>query len=235
MFTDIHTHILPGIDDGAKDLEEAKDLLLLSHSQGIRSLWLTPHYYAQSETIDLFLEKREQSFRLIKPYLDAQNFNYRLGAEVYLSSVLLNFIGLDRLCISGTDFLLIELPYQGYSVEQQINMIKQLIEDYPVRIILAHVDRYDFLRREKNLKKFLELGVELQLNLSFLDHPGRQRKKWLEYLRLGHIRFLGTDTHNMRGRRPIVDKYWPELKRQLPSRIINSFFSIAFILIYALI
>ena len=62
---DIHTHILPGMDDGARDVKEALSLIDLLRKQGVSGAVLTPHYYPHEETVNEFLKRREEAYSKI--------------------------------------------------------------------------------------------------------------------------------------------------------------------------
>ncbi|MDD4323474.1 MAG: hypothetical protein PHR78_04915 [Eubacteriales bacterium] len=224
MFTDIHTHILPAMDDGTENLAEALDLLRYLEGEGIERLWLTPHYYASRENVEVFIQRRRESFEKLRPYLDEFNISFRLGAEVYIMSELLEFSDIERLCASETNYLLLEIPYDVPSGIFLVEMIKEISARYSVDIILAHIERYENMIPSSLLERILDLDVEFQLNLSFMNRSQREKHKWLSYLENGKIRFLGTDAHNMHRRKPIVRKNWQELQQHLAHEIIKEIY-----------
>lgn len=224
MFTDIHTHILPYMDDGAENLAEALNLLEYLKSQGIEQIWLTPHYYAHRENVESFIQRRDRSFQKVRPYLEKMNISYRLAAEVYLLPEILDFTDLGQLCASSTDYLLLEIPYVAPSGTYLPDMIKEIADKFSVDVILAHIERYESMLPESLFKQVLNLDVDFQLNLSFMNRSKSQKKKWLRHLEEGKIRFLGTDAHNMHRRKPIVREYWQELQELLPAEIIRGIY-----------
>ena len=84
--TDIHTHILPFIDDGAENLEQSVAMLQQEKSTGVDRVILTPHYYCQRQTLEDFLSKREKYFRELETACRGISVpQMRLGAEVRYS------------------------------------------------------------------------------------------------------------------------------------------------------
>lgn len=224
-FIDSHTHLLPGMDDGAKDVGESEQMILSLREQGIEEVFLTSHYYSHKETVDKFLQRREKSFRLLRPVLERYNMKYRLGAEVYAIPAIFNFVNLDDLCIEGTDLLLLEMSSPKSDPEHEINIIKEIYSRYSVEVLLAHIDRYPFMLKRKVFNKFVRLGVHMQLNLDFLDSDFLARQKCLKYLRQGYVQFLGTDCHRMTGkRRPVVDKYRAQLTAKLTAEELGNIY-----------
>ena len=108
-FTDLHTHILPGVDDGAKDLEKALEMLRMQKACGVERVALTPHFYPLREEFQSFLDKRQQAYEGLLPNWDAESMpDLRLGAEVHYSPALAE-LDLRRLTIGQSDYLLLEL------------------------------------------------------------------------------------------------------------------------------
>jgi protein-tyrosine phosphatase len=222
-FIDSHTHLLPGMDDGAKDVGESEQMILSLREQGIEEVFLTSHYYSHKETVDKFLQRREKSFRLLRPVLEHYDMKYRLGAEVYAIPAIFNFVNLDDLCIEGTDLFLLEMSSTKSEPEYDIKIIKEIYSRCSVEILLAHIDRYPFMLKQSVFKRFADLGVYMQLNLDFLDAGFFKRQKCLKYLRQGYVQFLGTDCHRMTGkRRPVVDKYRAQLTAKLTSEELSN-------------
>lgn len=224
-FIDSHTHLLPGMDDGAKSVEESEQMILSLREQGIEEVFLTSHYYSHREAVDKFLRRRDRSFEFLRPVLEHYNMKHRLGAEVYAIPAVFNYANLDDLCIEGTNLLLLEMSSPKSEPERDIKIIKEIYSRYSVEVLLAHIDRYPFMMKQKVFKQFVDLGVHMQLNLDFLDASFLTRQKCLKYLKQGHVQFLGTDCHRMTGdRRPIVDKYRSKLASKLSAEELGNIY-----------
>jgi|LSQX01.2.fsa_nt_gb protein-tyrosine phosphatase len=224
-FIDSHTHILPGMDDGAQNVEESEQMILSLSKQGIEEIFLTPHYYSHKESVDNFLQRREESFQALKSTLYRSGMKYRLGAEVYAIPAIFNYANLDNLCIEGTDLLLLEMSSPKSEPEHELNLIAEIYSRYPIKIVLAHIDRYPFMLKQKVFKQFTQLDVYMQLNLNFLDAGFLTKQRCLKYLKQGHIQFLGTDCHRITGKRsPEVEKYRSQLKAKLTEEELNDIY-----------
>ena len=106
---DCHSHILPGIDAGSASVEESVALLRKTSEQGIRHVIATPHFYAQYETPEAFLEKRSQSESVLRRAMQEAEGLPRLsvGAEVYFFRGMSDSEILPRLTIDGKHCILI--------------------------------------------------------------------------------------------------------------------------------
>ena len=113
---DLHTHILPHMDDGAKDSSVTAAILQKEVEQGVQALVFTPHYYCKDRTPEQFLEKRNRMFQHIKPLIP-ENLEVRLGCELHFTG--LNMPEVEELCklaIEGTNYILLEFPFtSGWS------------------------------------------------------------------------------------------------------------------------
>ena len=196
---DFHTHILPGIDDGAKTPEESAFLLETMQDLGANQVVLSPHFYPGKETIDKFTQKRSESCNLLADTLQKSGKEFpklHLGCEVYLEPIIFNNDDLTPLTLDlGGRFILTELLYDNDLTSVTLSMIRQLIYSYNLIPILAHIDRYPFLMKEKNLVELLDMGCIAQINISSLT-KFFHRKKLLNYLKKGYIGVIGSDIHN---------------------------------------
>ena len=111
MVTDFHSHVLPGIDDGSSCVEESIAMLQAARQQGIDRIIATPHFYANYDSPEHFLRKRDEAEALLREemvkYDDLPEL--MIGAEVYYFRVLSESEYLRQLCIRGTDCILVEM------------------------------------------------------------------------------------------------------------------------------
>ena len=191
---DFHTHILPYIDDGAKDADVSLTLLKMEAEQGVNCVLLTPHYYGKQSLAD-FLEKREKGYASIQANIPS-GMQTRLGAEVLLTGV--NDPKDETICalaIEKTKYVLIELPFQRWR-ESLLDRITEFIEETGYTPIIAHVERYvEALKNPAILTYLAEIGCLIQVNASaFLD----KRLKGFAFtlLKKGLVHCIGTDAHN---------------------------------------
>lgn len=201
--TDFHTHILPGVDDGSKTLKESVALLRLEAQQGIEHVVLTPHFYAEKESLAHFLERRSRAMQRLTASAEGVEGLPKLsvGAEVRIFEGISNSEYLSELAISGTKCILIEMPMPPWSD----NLLKELERIRYKRgfvPIMAHIDRYISPWRTRGIPEtFASLPVLVQASGSFFINRST-RQLALRLLRENKIHLLGSDCHNLDTRRP---------------------------------
>ncbi len=200
---DIHTHVLPGIDDGSRDLEETTELLTEEKAHGVTTVVATPHFYAQKTSVSAFLDKREAAWEKTRTWIETQEGMPKIlkAAEVYFFPGMGRASALPSLTIEGTDVLLLEMPFAQWtgSVYEEV---KDIIEKQKMTVLLAHLERFYQYQKDKSiLNAVLDLPVCLQINAgSLLEWGSRRLDK--KILQTGLPVVLGSDCHNMRHRRP---------------------------------
>lgn len=210
---DIHTHILPNMDDGAKDKEQSKIMLMMLKEQGITDVVLTPHYYPFESPLKAFLKKRKECFDEIKDMFDELGLKAHIGAEVYFSEVLFAQESLTELCIDGKNYLLLELPFGEKNKQKIVDALYQLSANYSVKIILAHLNRYPRFFKNDFLNEVNQMGCLVQVDATVLNNSFK-RKKILRYIDNGLIHLVGSDCHNLTTRKPVFDS----LKKNLTEK-----------------
>lgn len=187
---DFHSHILPGADHGSDSLETSLKQLDLAATAGVTRIIATPHFYPHRHTLDKFLEKREACAQLLYNASSNTSPIVKLGAEVLLCQGLEKFDGLDKLCLAGTEYLLLELPFSDFRHEYCDTVEKIMKNGY--KVVLAHVDRYP----KENIEQMLDIGVDMfQVNAVSLDKIFKP-KHILDWARRGYLVALGSDIHN---------------------------------------
>lgn len=201
---DAHTHVLPAMDDGSKDAEMSAKMLRLLKRQGADTVLATPHFYADRDDPQRFLERRERAFTLLREYVRQMPVpSMRLGAEVYWFPGMGRTEALDQFRIEGTRLILVEMPFAEWSD----GMIRELreIQQRGMYPVLAHVDRYACFRHKKDLIELRDSGLYMQVNADVMDSWfSARRAQWM--LKEQVIQFLGTDCHNMDERKPNLKK-----------------------------
>ncbi len=200
---DFHTHILPGIDDGSSSLEQSVAMLQKEKEQGIGHVVATPHFYAQHDKPEQFLEKRaaaEQALRQkLLQYPDLPKLS--VGAEVYYFSGIGDSDIISELTIDQKRFILIEMPMPPWSERVYRDLENIWIKQNLVPIV-AHVDRYISPFHTFKIPERLEkLPVMVQANASFFLEK-RTRRMALRMLQQGRIQLLGSDCHDLSDRAP---------------------------------
>lgn len=200
LMIDLHTHILPGVDDGSPDAATSAQMLALLHQQGVDTLAATPHFYAWNDTPEAFLQRRQQGFeRLQEAKIDTSHI--LPGAEVAYFDGMSKSQVLQQLQLGNTGLLLVEMPFRSWN-DRIIQEICQLPIQQNLQPVLAHVDRYG---SRQQLPKYMDIllsnGVLFQCNAdAFLSGWGS--RKYFKMLAMGQLHFLGSDCHNLTSRAP---------------------------------
>ena len=197
---DMHSHLIPGIDDGSKSMEESLELLQRLSSYGLRKIITTPHimseYYKNTpELIHMGLEDLRKSAKAAGISMEIE-----AAAEYYIDEILLEKIKAgEQLLTFGDGYILVETGFIN-KPQMLLETIFQL-EMAGYKPILAHPERYQYLLSDKVLlEDLIARGIFFQVNLlSLTGFYSKQVKDFAENLldrRL--VKFFGTDCHNER-------------------------------------
>ena len=197
-FVDIHSHLLPGIDDGAKDLDRSIELILKMHSYGIKKIITTPHvlgdvYQNSSSTIKEKL--KEVKDELIKR--DIKDISIEAAAEYMMDEQFSELLENDDILTLKDNFVLVEMSY--FSAPLNVYDILFQIQLKGYKPILAHPERYNFYHNDLNhYHKLKKAGCLFQLNLlSLTEQYGKGVQKISQKLLKENLYdFVGTDTHH---------------------------------------
>ena len=210
---DWHNHVLPAMDDGSRDVAESIAMLGMHAAQGVDTVVATPHFYANDESVDSFVERRRLSYERLKEQLPPDAPAILLGAEVKYYQGISRLADLKKLRIEGSQLLLLEMPMNVWTE----SMIRELIElsgKGGLRIVLAHIERYLHLQGRDVWDRLGDSGILMQTNASFFTALSTKRKA-MTLLREGHIHFLGSDCHNLTSRPPQIGKAFEVIQKKL--------------------
>ena len=233
QITDMHCHVLPGIDDGAKDWDMTLQMMQRSWEAGVRTLIATPHYLPWRQTIiaeqvpDLCREAEERAGRELGISLPVWP-----GQELYYHRDILKDLESGRaLSLAGSRHVLVEFDEQ--IPWRELQTAAEQFSRSRWQMIIAHVERFSALRDPEHLEQVLSLGIQLQSNADemtggFLNGTVRWLKK--RYA-AREILYLGSDMHNLDSRPPLSrsvlqwterlpDDYRNELLQENASRIL---------------
>lgn len=202
---DLHCHILPFMDDGAKDVDTAAELLRAEAEQKVNEIVFTPHYDVGSESVDAFALRREKAYAKLIDTGEPNRLELccKLGAEVYYSSRLTD-IDLRPLCITDTPYLLIELPMNQCPLGANETLYQ--IQQQGLIPIIAHVERYSYARTDTSwIYDIVYSGNLIQINAEAFLWDAETRRFVLKLLQKGLAHFVSTDTHSMRKRPPRLE------------------------------
>lgn len=199
---DIHTHILPRFDDGAKNTDMSAAMLKAEAGQGVDTIVLTSHYYGKKRCPSEFIQMRQELFEHIKPRIPSE-MRVLLGAEVHFSGVnLAEYEELAKLSIEGTKYILIEFPFTSVWTKSLLDKLYDFINETDCIPIIAHVERYpEVAKRPALITELIEMGCLIQVNASsFFDK--QERKLAYAILKHGYMHCIGSDAHDMTQRSP---------------------------------
>lgn len=190
--TDWHSHILPGVDDGIKTMEETLATLKDMEELGVKHLWLTPHIMEDYPNETAFLRER---FKEVKDAYKGK-IELHLGAENMLDNLFEERLEENDFLPIGEkgNHLLVETSY--YNPPMNMIGILQRIKSKGYFPVLAHPERYQYMD-EADYERIKEMGVLYQANyFSLVGAYGRTAQKKLEWmLKEGMINAWGSDLH----------------------------------------
>ena len=196
--TDLHSHILPGIDDGVQNIEESIEIIKLMKRIGYKKMIATPHimYDAYGNTKTSILKSLENFTKLLKKH--GVEMHIEAAAEYYLDEGFLKLLDKKEVLTVGESYLLFETSY----VQKPSNLEKAIfmIEASGFIPLLAHPERYRYIKTPSYYKHLKSLGVYFQVNLnSFCGAYGKHAQKMAKYLaREKMIDFIGSDIHGIK-------------------------------------
>lgn len=219
---DFHSHVLPGVDDGSRSIDESIAMLRMEADQGIRTVIATPHFYPRHDNPERFLARRDAAKeQLLQHIYDHTGLPQIIcGAEVYYFSGISESDILSQLTIGNTKYILIEMPGSPWtdSMYRDLEAISYKRGLIPV---IAHVDRYFTPLRTYGIPEHLsKLPVLVQANASFFIQRNT-RGKALRMLEKGQIHLLGSDAHNTADRAPKLGAALQMIDNQLGKDAIN--------------
>ncbi|MBR5647676.1 hypothetical protein IKW73_01925 [Candidatus Saccharibacteria bacterium] len=203
---DIHSHILPGIDDGAKTLSHSLDVIKEAVNNGVTDIIATPHYV--NETI--YVSPRVENVKLLaklRAAVKAEGIpvNLYLGNEIYIDNNIPELLKTKKVStLYDSEYLLVEIPLNEEFPNYEEHFKDLISRGY--KVILAHPERYAIIQKDYEIAKNLrKIGVLFQCNLGSLSGKyGKKEKKLVRRLAKDKMVFtFASDIHHCRG-----DKDW---------------------------
>lgn len=199
LVVDIHSHMIPGIDDGSKNMKESVAMVRQLHALGYRKVITTPHIMSHRypNTSKIILDGLDR----LREELDKQGVDIivEAAAEYYLDEHLRDLVNKKEILTFGKNNLLFELSYnvKPINLERWIVMMR----DAGYQPVLAHPERYQYMRRNfKMYEELKQLGLYLQVNINSLNgfYAPEAKQIALKLAEKGMIDFLGSDAHAIR-------------------------------------
>ncbi len=215
---DFHSHILPGIDDGSKDIEMSRKMLEMEKNSGVKKIVLTPHFYLHEQSVADFLSRRDAAVELFSPAADKAGIEVKYGAEVLYTKSLADQ-DLTKLCIGDTDYMMIELPYERLTdrfIKEFRSFVGSLTPD--IIPILAHAERYLSFTSEESIYQIMDCDMLVQLNCGDFRPFYKHSKFMYELLKNDLAHLLGTDCHNTTSRPPNMETARKAVSKKISPR-----------------
>lgn len=221
---DWHSHILPAMDDGSRDVAESISMMEAQASQGVDTVIATPHFYANDESVEDFVNRRNAALAILQAQLPEGAPKILPGAEVRYYQGISHMEDLKALRIEGSKLLLLEMPMSVWT-EYMVRELIELSGKRSIQIVLAHVERYFRWQKPTVWNRLLESGILMQANTTFFTTLATKRRA-LSLLQEGAIHLIGSDCHNLTSRPPQLGKAFELIQRKLGDdyiRQINEF------------
>lgn len=224
MLIDIHCHIVPGVDDGAKNQIETLEMLKQMKKQDVVAIIATPHY-----RIDMFepdMDDVKRRFAWTRKKAEEQNIRMWLGNECYVSDELFDALESGKCrSIRGNKYILIE-----FSRMHNFNTIREYISRFVMNDyipIIAHIERVSAFDNDiDKIKEVIELGAKIQVNAeSILGLRGREVKsRMLKLMKADLIDYIASDSHGSKERVPNLGDCYRVVKRKMGKEYAHQIF-----------
>ena len=210
---DIHSHILPGVDDGAFDLTNSIGLIRELADAGITEIVATPHYVSETKYMSKKF-KNGQILQDLKKAIDDEGIKATvfLGNEIYIDKSIADLVQNGTIStMAGGEYILVELPLNGIFPNYGDIILDLIGTGY--KVILAHPERYAVAQKDYGILVDLwKAGVLIQCNLgSIMGEYGRRAKRLAKQLLRDDMVFaLGSDIHYRHG-----VEYWVRAQKRV--------------------
>ena len=204
---DIHCHIISGVDDGAKTLEESKAMLKLAYAQGVRTIIATPHF--RRGLFECPINKISDQYQALKDISRQMDERIKVfqGCEYFAEIGMAQVSKMEpRYTMAGTTYVLAEFSRTA-ELSSMRAILRELISS-GYKPILAHIERCECLHQIQHVKELAKLGVLMQVNAdSVLGEGGNRVKKFCQKLiKENLLSFIATDAHGSKVRPPNIAK-----------------------------
>lgn len=214
---DFHSHILPGMDDGSKNLAESQQMIEASFSQGVQMMMATPHFYPWLEKPEDFLARRASAIEA----LALSPLKIRVGAEIAYYDGIVYSEDIELLKIADTDFILIEMPMTVWS-KRMLDSLHAIENRTKLKVVIAHLDRYLRLQKRTDNVDYVCENFFIQVNADYFINRGSQRKA-MKLIKENRVDFIGSDCHNLTTRPPNLGEAYQNIEKKCGIESVNAF------------
>ena len=216
---DWHSHILPAMDDGSRDPDESITMIDTLANQGVDTVVVTPHFYANEESVEEFLSRRQRSYDALCEKMQNRSVRILCGAEVKYYPGISRMEDLERLAIGNSKLLLLEMPFAKWS-DHTVRELLALANMRGLKIVMAHIERYRALQDRRVIEKLMDEGILMQVNASYFERLGTKRKA-IKNLGSGMIHLIGSDCHNLTSRPPQIQSAYDLIQKKFGSEYVT--------------
>ena len=216
---DWHSHILPGVDDGSRDIDQSLMMLDELIDQQVDTVLATPHFFAGEESVDEFLNRRHAAYDALCSRLGDRDVRVLCGAEVKYYAGISRMADLEKLAIGNTRLLLLEMSMEKWT-DFTIQELTELAGTRGLKIVMAHVERYLGYIDVKTIRRLCENGLYMQVNAGFFERI-LSRNKACRLLNSGLIHFIGSDCHNLTSRPPRVSAAYELIRKRFGEEFLS--------------
>lgn len=222
-YLDVHSHILPGVDDGSRDMDMTMQMIHQAYDEGIRYMMATPHYYpghrnaGKEHILTAFDEVKQETARQLP------DMTLMLGNEIYYKEEAVELLQEKEIfTLNNSRYILVE-----FNVGLDYKKIHQAVKRFTMKgyyPIIAHVERYASLYKKPELiEELIRTGAYIQVNAeTFLGGMFDGYKKYcMKLMSQGMVHFLGSDAHNTDSRRPIMAQAVKVLQKKIDPEILD--------------
>ncbi|PID29397.1 MAG: hypothetical protein CR982_02780 [Candidatus Cloacimonadota bacterium] len=195
---DIHTHILFGVDDGAKNIENSMDIIKAGMEEGVDHFFLTPHFYTLSQFNQALVNK---NFETLKEKVKDLDITLNLAAEIHLSYDILQISFMEKFRLNKSTILL-EFPFSRVPINYP--QVLQKMIDRNINFVIAHPERIEDFRKDfKHVERLKDLGCKFQVTAgSVVGKFGFFIRRFAHKLIKNNMcDYIASDVHNLRARK----------------------------------
>ena len=204
---DLHSHILPGLDDGAKNIDDALEMCRVAQADGIHTLVATPHcrngVYHNDQT------KILAALKGLKEALERESISLKVlpGVDILMHPELIDFLDQNPRLVLGGRYVLLELPSESVPSHTQDFLFKMRLKGYTP--IITHPERNSVIQGDQEIvEEFVRVGALVQVTAMSLtgEFGGQARESATRLVKSGLAHSMATDAHSPDHRPPILSR-----------------------------
>ena len=225
---DIHSHIIPNVDDGARSVEETFNILKEAQEAGFTDVILTSHFllnYYETNAQELIFWKEKLQEVLKK---QGTKINLHSGMEIYITNQMEELLENKKiLTLANSRYMLIELPLA--TNVKYFDYVVYYLEAKGIKPIIAHPERYKCVQKDPDIvEEYIEKGCLIQCNYgSIVNLYGREAEKTIKtLLKKNQVHFLGSDVHRENGTYLIILDAIKKIRKIIGENKINEIITI---------